>query len=90
MTRLVTLFGDPEFLRKFHGWATLLWVAMAPVSALTGLKGSIPYLVFLSVYAIAVGHWGSWQASRAEVAINDQDTGVWAVDPETDAVPAQE
>lgn len=39
---------------------------MIPVSILTSLRNSVPYLVALSVYALAVGHFGSWQASRAE------------------------
>jgi len=30
-------------------------------------KQSLPYLVFLSVYAVVTGHWASWQAARVEV-----------------------
>ncbi|HEU5043073.1 MAG TPA: hypothetical protein VFT75_02940 [Nocardioidaceae bacterium] len=56
------------WLRRVHGTATALWAAMIPVSLLTGLKNSVPYLVMLSVYALAVGHFASWQGARAEVS----------------------
>lgn len=46
---------------------------MIPVSVSTGLKNSLPYLVALSVYALAVGHFASWQGSRAEEA-NDSSS----------------
>jgi hypothetical protein len=64
--RFAALFGRPTFLRAFHGWATLGWLALA-VPSITVWRSSIPYLVGLSVYAIVVGHWSSWQASRVEV-----------------------
>lgn len=59
--------------RRIHGWLTLFWFAMIPVSVTTGLKNSLPYLVALSVYALAVGHFASWQGSRAEEA-NDSSS----------------
>jgi hypothetical protein len=74
--RVFALFGRPEFLRGFHACATLFWLAIAPVSMLTGLKSSVPYLVGLSVYAIVVGHWSSWQAARVEVRQDEQQGGV--------------
>lgn len=64
-------FGDPHFLRAFHGYATWFWVAMAPLSALSGLKESIAYLVMISVYAVVTGHWSSWQSARAEIKIGE-------------------
>lgn len=44
------------------------WGAMIPVSLLTGLRNSVPYLVFLSVYSPCVGHISAWISGRAEVA----------------------
>lgn len=55
-------------LRRVHGWLTLLWAVMIPVSVATGLKHSLPFLVAISVYALAVGHFAAWQGTRAEVA----------------------
>jgi len=60
------LFGRPEFLRAFHGWATVFWIAMAVPSILLW-RNSLPNLVGLSVYAVVTGHWSSYQASRVEV-----------------------
>jgi len=30
-------------------------------------KYSIPFLVFVSIYANVAGHWSSWQAVKVEV-----------------------
>lgn len=45
---------------------TILWVAMIPVSALSPLKDSVPFLIFISLWALVSGHWAAWQAVRAE------------------------
>lgn len=58
--------GEPEAMEDFHKWATIVWfVAAIPICLL--LSSSIPFLVFISVYAVVTGHWSSWQASRVEV-----------------------
>lgn len=72
MGRFTALFGRPQFLRAFHGWATVFWLLMAPPSMLTGLRTSVAYLVGLSVYAIVTGHWSSWQSCRVEVKQDEQ------------------
>lgn len=60
-------------LRRVHGWLAVAWGVMIPVSVFTGLRSSVPYLVALSVYALMVGHFASWQSSRAETK-DDSDT----------------
>ena len=58
--------GEPEAMQAFHKWATITWFLMAlPICWF--LASSIPFLVFISVYAVVTGHWSSWQASRVEV-----------------------
>lgn len=57
-----------ETLRRIHGCLTIMWAVMIPISVFTGLRNSVPYLVALSVYALMVGHFSSWQASRAETS----------------------
>jgi hypothetical protein len=60
------LFGRPTFLRSFHGWATVVWFGISlPLAMLYG--SSVVFVTFLSLYAIVVGHWSSWQAARVEV-----------------------
>lgn len=53
-------------LRRFHLAATIAWTAMIPVCALTGLRNSVPFLVGISVYALAAAHFAAWQGARAE------------------------
>ena len=69
---MFALFGRPSFLKSFHKWAAIFWVIMVVPSALTGLKASVTYLVFLSIYAIVTGHWSSWQAASVEVKQDEQ------------------
>lgn len=58
--------GDPRAMVKIHLWLTLLWLA-ASVPIVAFLSNSVPFLVFVSVYAVVTGHWSSWQAARVEV-----------------------
>lgn len=58
-------FAEPEVQEKIHKWATILWfIAAFPICLY--LSTSLPFLVFVSVYAVVTGHWASWQASRTE------------------------
>lgn len=66
MRKIYGIFQDVKFLRHFHAIATLIWIAMIPVSIFTPLKDSIQFLVFISLWALVGAHWGAWQASRAE------------------------
>lgn len=72
MGRFTALFGRPEFLRSFHGWLTLAWGILIPVTVLTNLKGSIIWIALMSVWANFVGHFSSWQAARVEVKQDEQ------------------
>jgi hypothetical protein len=64
--------GDPIFMRKFNGWATLVWfVAAIPICIF--LSSSVPFLVFISVYAVVTGHLSAWQAARVEVNQEQED-----------------
>jgi hypothetical protein len=66
--------GDPVFMRKVNGWLTVGWlVAAIPICLF--LANSVPFLVFISVYAVVTGHLASWQAARVEV-VQDQDANV--------------
>lgn len=65
--------GDPVWMRKVHGWLTILWFAAAfPVMYLW--SENITFLVFVSVYAVVTGHWSSYQACKVEVK-QDEDDG---------------
>lgn len=65
--------GDPVFMRKVNGWLTMFWIAMIPVSVITGLLSKVEYVSALSLWALVSGHWSAWQAARVEVKQDKQD-----------------
>jgi hypothetical protein len=50
-----------------HGVKAVAWIVMIPISILTSLKDSVPFVVFLSLWALVESSIASWQASRAEI-----------------------
>jgi hypothetical protein len=54
-------------MRRVNGWLTVFWIAMIPVSLLTGWISSVAYVAALSLWALVSGHWSAWQAARVEV-----------------------
>lgn len=73
LKQILDKLDDAIFLRLFHGVMTILWAGLIPVTVLSPLKTSITWIALMSVWANFVGHFSSWQASRAEVKI-DKDT----------------
>lgn len=63
----------PRFWSYVHLGMAVLWILMVPIALFTGLKHSVPFLVFVSVWALAVGEFSSWQASQAERRIDPND-----------------
>lgn len=57
---------NPETMRRINGWATVVWFVLS-VPICIFLSTSVPFLVFISVYAVVTGHLSSWQAARTEV-----------------------
>lgn len=59
-------FHDPVTWRRFHGYATLVWLGLI-VPSLAWWRTAIPWLVFMSVWANLATHFSAWQGARAEV-----------------------
>jgi hypothetical protein len=59
---------NPATLRKFHLVRVYVWSIQIPIALLTGLKNSVPYVVFLSLAALVEGALGAYMGSRAEEA----------------------
>lgn len=57
---------NPRKAANFHAFLTVLWLVMIPISVFTGLKQSIPFLMFLNLWGLVGSHWAAWQAARAE------------------------
>jgi uncharacterized membrane protein len=69
--------------RKVHGALTIGWFLIA-IPAVFLWKNSVPFLVYVSVYANFVGHWSSYQAAKAEENI-EETVGEAVVEGEPDA-----
>lgn len=64
---------DPVLFRKVNGWLTVVWfVAALPICLF--LANSVPFLVFISVYAVVTGHLSTWQSARVEARQEDDST----------------
>ena len=64
--------GNPSFMRRLNGWLTLFWIAMIPISLVTGWVRSVTYVSALSLWALVSGHWSTWQAAQVEVTQQEQ------------------
>lgn len=56
---------DASHLRRLHLVLMVIWALLA-VPTLLFWTNSVPFLVFVSLYANFVGHFSSWQAARSE------------------------
>lgn len=87
MLRVLSLFGRPSFVAKFHAVAAVVWLSIGlfglvqyvlylrtrpDPEAFSPIAASIPVLFFISVYANVVGHWSSYQAAKVEVKQDQQ------------------
>lgn len=56
---------DAAHLRRLHLFLMVVWAVLV-VPTLMFWRDSVPFLVFVSLYANFVGHFSSWQAARSE------------------------
>lgn len=66
MKKILKLVNNVKFLKHFHAVMALLWLLMIPVAIFTSLQSSVPFLVFISLWALVGAHWSAWQGARAE------------------------
>jgi hypothetical protein len=71
--------NDPVFMRQLNGWLAVIWLA-ASLPICFFLSTSVPFLVFVSVYAIVTGHWSTWQGSRIEVKQQEESVAADILD----------
>lgn len=65
MSGLRAALDRPKFWVWANGLAALAWVCLA-VPAVWLWRNSVPFLVFISVYANFAASVASWQAARAD------------------------
>jgi hypothetical protein len=63
--RFVTWFGRVETLTGMHLWLTWFWIVMIIPTALWW-RSSIPWVGFMSVWALVATHWSGYQGGRSE------------------------
>lgn len=62
----VTITIPARWLKNFHAISMGVWLLLC-IPTLLYWSESVPWLVFMSIYAIITGHFASWQSSRIEV-----------------------
>ena len=70
--KVFALFGRPEVLRAFHGWCTILWVPITIAAFFLGWLESVTFVSLISMLALFLGSFSSWQAARTEVKQEQQ------------------
>ena len=70
--KVFALFGRPGFLRKFHGWSTALWIPFTGLAYALNWLQSVTFVSLMSMIALFLGSFSSWQAARTEVK-QDED-----------------
>ena len=64
--KVFALFGRPQFLRAFHGWCTALWIPITVLAYYAGWLQSVTFVSLISMVALFLGSFSSWQAARVE------------------------
>jgi hypothetical protein len=67
------LLEQPMIMRRAQGWLTLLWVAMIPLSLLTGWVKSVTFVSALSLWALVASHGAWWAAASVECRQAEED-----------------
>lgn len=71
MSRLLDILPtDPGHQATFHLILTIGWF-LASIPICIFLAESVPFLVFISCYAVVASHAAAWQAARAEIRQKD-------------------
>lgn len=60
-------------MKRLHAVLAVAWLLFAaPCILIPAWRGSVPLLVFISIYANVAGHFSAWQSVRAEHAAEDK------------------
>jgi len=70
--KVFALFGRPRFLRAFHGWCTAAWLPITALAYVLGWLESVTFVSLVSMVALFLGSFSSWQASRVETLQQEQ------------------
>lgn len=68
--------GSLCFWRRFHAALALVWFIQALTVPFTGLRGSVPYLIAVSLLTAFSGEMAGVHGVRAEAAAGGNDEGM--------------
>lgn len=54
---------------RVHVVFGVLWLVPGTVVTLVWLSSSVPFVAWMSLYAIVIGHWSGFQAAHAELRV---------------------
>lgn len=74
MNKIWRWWVNPEVHAKMHLILTIFWSIMI-IPTLLWWTQSVPYLVALSIYAVIVSHFSSYEATRSEIITKKQIEG---------------
>lgn len=63
---------SPQFMMQFHGWATIFFIVLTPVSIQLGWINALEFVAALSLWALVAAHWSAWQSVRVEMKQDKQ------------------
>ena len=75
MKKVFTRLDEPDFHVKLNLYGLIFWICMVPIT-IVFLRESIVFIVFMSIYALIVGHLSGWSAARAEVETQGQTESI--------------
>ncbi len=61
---------NPRKELQVHKYLTFGWF-LAAFPIVYWLSESVPFLVFISVYAVVTGHWSAYQAAKGEIKTDE-------------------
>ena len=74
LTRFTEWWATARSSLITHRRLKWLWIASTPAIVIW-FSESIKFLVFISVYAVIVGHWSSEEAAKVEVKAEEAHNG---------------
>lgn len=81
MKRFVPWIAGPGRQVRIAGWCTIVWLLLSPVTMLTALRSSLPWLTAASLFANVatcfgwwVAAWANQRASNVEAATEEMAT----------------
>lgn len=74
MRWLLVFLASPVVMRRFNGYATVVWIVMIPISLWQHWLSSVTYVAVLSIWALVASHLSGWQTAMVAVhQVGDAD-----------------